>query len=181
MDVGNRLSGVTFEEFALARLSSLLRYAVVLTGDRDLAQDIVQEVLARAFVRWRRIGESGSPESYVRRMVLNEYLSWRRTWAVRHVHAVGERLGDLNDARGELGDHAQGVVDADELWRRLATLGRKQRAVLVLRYYEQMDDVAIANLLGCSAATVRSHASKALRTLRLSSERHVRIDVEEKS
>jgi RNA polymerase sigma-70 factor (sigma-E family) len=180
MDGGNRPSGVTFEEFAMARLPNLLRYAVVLTGDRDLAQDIVQEVLARAHVRWRRISESGSPEAYVRRMVLNEYMSWRRTWAVRHVHAAGEKLVDLDDARGGVADHAQGVVDADELWRRLATLGRKQRAVLVLRYYEQMQDAAIAELLGCSPATVRSQASKALKTLRLSSERHVRINVEEK-
>ena len=176
-----RLSGVTFEEFAMARLHSLLRYAVVLTGDHDLAQDVVQEVLARAQVRWRRISEAESPEAYVRRMVLNEYLSWRRTWAVRHVHAAGERLVDLNDARGGIDDHAQGVVDADELWRRLATLGRKQRAVLVLRYYEQLEDEVIADLLGCSPATVRSQASKALRTLRLSSERRERIHVEEKS
>jgi RNA polymerase sigma factor (sigma-70 family) len=97
------------------------------------------------------------------------------------VHAVGERLVDLNDARGGIDDHAQGVVDADELWRRLATLGRKQRAVLVLRYYEQLEDEVIADLLGCSPATVRSQASKALRTLRLSSERRERIHVEEKS
>jgi RNA polymerase sigma-70 factor (sigma-E family) len=178
---GNRLSGVTFEEFAMARLHSLLRYAVVLTGDPDLAQDVVQEVLARAQVRWRRISEAEAPEAYVRRMVLNEYLSWRRTWAVRHVHAVGERLVELDDARGGVRDHAQGVVDADELWHRLATLGRKQRAVLVLRYYEQMEDEAIADLLGCSPATVRSQASKALRRLRLSSERQEFIHAEEKS
>ena len=177
----HRLRGVTFEEFALARLPSLLRYAVVLTGDHNLAQDVVQEVLARAHVRWRRISETGAPEAYVRRMVLNEYLSWRRTWAVRHVHAAGERLVELDDARGGVRDHAQSIADADELWRRLATLGRKQRAVLVLRYYEQMEDDAIADLLGCSAATVRSQASKALKTLRLESERQERIHAEEKS
>jgi DNA-directed RNA polymerase specialized sigma24 family protein len=73
---------VTFEQFAMARLPSLLRYAVVLTGDRELAQDVVQEVLARAQARWKRISETDVPEAYVRRMVLNEYLSWRRSWAV---------------------------------------------------------------------------------------------------
>jgi RNA polymerase sigma-70 factor (sigma-E family) len=176
-----RLSGVTFEAFALARLPSLLRYAVVLTGDHDLAQDVVQEVMARAQVRWRRISNAESPEAYVRRMVLNEYLSWRRTWAARNVHAVGEWLIDLDDARGGVGDHAQSIVDADELWRRLTVLGRKQRAVLVLRYYEQLDDGSIADLLGCSQSTVRSQASKALKTLRLSSERPERIHAEEKS
>ncbi|HEX8346705.1 MAG TPA: SigE family RNA polymerase sigma factor [Actinoplanes sp.] len=172
---------MTFEQFAMARLLSLVRYAVVLTGDRELAQDVVQEVLARAQVKWRRISETESPEAYVRRMVLNEYLSWRRSWAVRNVHAVGERLVDLDDARGGVLDHADGVVEADELWHRLAVLGRKQRAVLVLRYYEQMDDEAIADVLGCAVATVRSHASRALKNLRLTSERQERVHAEEKS
>jgi RNA polymerase sigma factor (sigma-70 family) len=113
-------------------------------------------------------------------MVLNEYLSWRRSWAARNVHAAGERLVDLDDARGGVHDHADGVVEADALWNRLATLGRKQRAVLVLRYYEQLEDEQIAELLGCAPATVRSHASRALRTLRLS-ERQERIHAEEKS
>ncbi|XVV16975.1 SigE family RNA polymerase sigma factor [Actinoplanes sp. CA-131856] len=171
---------VTFEQFAMARLPSLMRYAVVLTGDNDLAQDVVQEVLARAQVRWRRISEADSPEAYVRRMVLNEYLSWRRSWAVRHVHAVGERLVEIDDARSMSNDHAQDVVEADALWNRLATLGRKQRAVLVLRYYEQLDDDSIADLLDCTPATVRSHASRALKSLRLS-EHANRIPVKEKS
>lgn len=153
----------------MERLAGLLRYAVVLTGDRHLAQDVVQEVLARAHVRWDRIGDTDAPEAYVRRMVLNEYLSWRRSWATRNVYAVGERLADFDDARGGVGDHAQKVVEADELWNRLATLGRAQRAVLVLRYYEQLDDETIAGLVGCCPATVRSHAARGLRNLRLRS------------
>ncbi|WP_203838932.1 MULTISPECIES: SigE family RNA polymerase sigma factor [Winogradskya] len=172
---------MTFEQFATARLPALLRYAVVLTGDRELAQDVVQEVLARAHVKWRRISDADSPEAYVRRMVLNEYLSWRRSWAARNVHAVGERLADLDDLRGGVHDHADSVVEADALWNKLATLGRKQRAVLVLRYYEQLEDEQIADLLGCSQATVRSHASRALKTLRLSSEHQTRKFAEEKS
>ena len=174
-------SVVTFEQFAVARLPSLLRYAVVLTGDRDLAQDVVQEVLARTQVKWKRISDADSPEAYVRRMVLNEYLSWRRSWAARHVHAAGERLVEIDDARGGVRDHAEGVVEADALWNRLALLGRRQRAVLVLRYYEQLEDDAIADLLGCSPATVRSHASKALKTLRLTSEREKLEYAEERS
>ena len=176
---GDVITGVTFEQFAATRLTSLLRYAVVLTGDRDLAQDVVQEVLARAHVKWKQIGRAQSPEAYVRRMVVNEYLSWRRSWAARNVHAVGERLVDLHDAQGSRRDHAHDVVEADELWNRLATLGRKQRAVLVLRYYEQYDDEGIALLLGCSTATVRSNASNALKTLRLNSEQQAPIPVRE--
>jgi RNA polymerase sigma-70 factor (sigma-E family) len=162
---------VTFSEFAAARLPSLLRYAIVLTGDQDLAQDVVQEVLARAQVRWSKIAKTDSPDSYVRKMVLNEYLSWRRTWAVRNIRAVGERLIDLGDRRSVSRDHAESVVDTDDVWNRLATLPRKQRAVLVLRYYEQLRDDEIAYLLDCAPVTVRSNASKALKTLRLQLER----------
>lgn len=172
--MGRVLRGVTFEEFAAARLAVLLRYAVVLTGDRQLAQDVVQEVMARAQLKWATISRAEVPEAYVKRMVLNEYLSWRRTWATRNVQAVGEKLADLGSAHP---DHAHRVVEADDLWRRLAALPRKQRAVLVLRYYEQRDDAEIAELLGCAPATVRSNASKALKTLRLRSEQQLDLPV----
>ena len=158
---------MTFGEFAAARLQALLRYAMVLTGDRDLAQDVVQEVLARAQVRWGTISKTAAPDAYVRRMVLNEYLSWRRSWTFRHVRAAGDRLIDLSDGNLAARDHADRVADADDVWNRLATLPRRQRAVLVLRYYEQLHDDEIASLLSCSPATVRSHASKALASLRL--------------
>jgi RNA polymerase sigma-70 factor (sigma-E family) len=161
---------VTFAEFAASRLPRLVRYAVILTGDRELAQDVVQDVLGRAQVHWRKIAAADSPDAYVRQMVLNEYLSWRRTWAARNVQAVGERLIELTDRHSSSHDHADGIATADELWNRLATLPRKQRAVLVLRYYEELDDDEIAVLLGCARVTVRSNASKAMRTLRLQSE-----------
>ena len=171
-----RHRSVTFGEFAATRLPRLLRYAVMLTGDRELAQDVVQEVLARAQVRWRKISGADSPDAYVRQMVLNEYLSWRRRWAVRAVQAVGEQLLELSDARRGSRDHADAFADAEDLWNQLATLPRKQRAVLVLRYYEQLDDDEIAALLGCARGTVRSNASKALKTLRLQSERqHITV------
>lgn len=165
-------TGVTFAEFAAARLPSLLRYAVILTGDHDLAQDVVQEVLARAQVRWRRIERAGSPDAYVRQMVLNEYLSWRRRWAVRNVRAVGERLVEMGDRRQSTRDHAQMLADTDELWHRLAMLPPKQRAAIVLRYYEQLSDREIAELLGCAPVTVRSNVSKALASLRLQEQSH---------
>jgi RNA polymerase sigma-70 factor (sigma-E family) len=163
---------VTFADFATARLPSLLRYATALTGDRELAQDVVQESLAKAQVNWKRVERADSPDAYLRQMVLNEYLSWRRRWAVRNIQAAGERVVDLVDGRGATRDHADRVVDSAEVWARLATLPRKQRAVLVLRYYEQLDDDEIASLLNCAAVTVRSNASKALKTLRLNSDRN---------
>lgn len=155
---------MSFDGFVSARLPGLLRYAVVLTGDSHLAQDVVQEVLARAQLRWQRIERAGSVEAYVRRMIVNEYLSWRRTWAFRHIHAAGDRLADH---AGTARDPAQQVVDADAAWALLATLPRRQRAVLVLRYYEGLDDREIADVLGCTPVTVRAHASKALKALRL--------------
>jgi len=165
---------VTFEQFAVARLPSLLRYAVVLTGDPRLAQDVVQKVMARTRARWRRISE---PEADVRRMVLTEYLSWRRFRAARALRADARRLAERDDARG---GPAPGVAGSDRLWARVATLGRRHRAVLVLRHYEHLDDVAIADLIGWPPATVRSQASKALQSLRLSSERQL-IHAEETS
>ncbi|MEU8821282.1 sigma factor-like helix-turn-helix DNA-binding protein [Actinoplanes sp. NPDC048796] len=153
---------MTFEQFAMARLPSLLRFTVVLSGDRDLAQDIVQEVLARVQARWRRISGTEDLEAYVRRMVLDEYLSWRRFWSVRRLR------------------HVQGSVPGD-LWQRLAGLGRKQRAVLVLRYYEQLDDGQIADWLGSSRPAVRGLATKSLKALRLEPELTERIPAEEKS
>jgi RNA polymerase sigma-70 factor (sigma-E family) len=166
------LGGVTFAEFATARLPALLRYAIALTGDRDLAQDVVQESLAKAQANWRRVERANSPDAYVRQMVLNEYLSWRRRWSVRNIQVAGEHMVVLVDRRAATRDHADAVVDGDDLWARLATLPRKQRAVLVLRYYEQLDDTEIASLLNCAPATVRSNASKALKTLRLNSDRN---------
>jgi RNA polymerase sigma-70 factor (sigma-E family) len=165
------LGGVTFAEFATARLPALLRYATALTGDRDLAQDILQDSLAKAQANWRRVERANSPDAYVRQIVLNEYLSWRRRWSVRNIQTAGEHMVVLVDRRAATRDHADAVVDGDDVWARLATLPRKQRAVLVLRYYEQLDDTEIASLLNCAPATVRSNASKALKTLRLNSDR----------
>ena len=170
---------MTFEEFATARLPALLRYAAALTGDRHLAQDVVQEVMARAHLRWRSVSASESPERYVRRMVLNEYLSWRRRWSVRNVVAAGDRLPELGDARSTGRDHAGDHALREDLWSRLAALPRKQRAVLVLRYYEGCSDEEIAELLQCAPATVRSHASRALKALRLASEPLTRLTVGE--
>ncbi|WP_211290784.1 SigE family RNA polymerase sigma factor [Kineococcus xinjiangensis] len=170
---------MTFEEFATARLPELLRYAAALTGDRDLAQDVVQEVLARAQLRWRSVCAAESPERYVRRMVVNEYLSWRRRWSVRNISFVGDRLADVGDRAPGGRDFARDHALRDDLWQRLTRLPRKQRAVLVLRYYEGCDDEEIAEVLQCATATVRSHAARALRSLRAAPEPLPRLTVGE--
>jgi len=149
----------TFEEYVAARGHALLRFGHVLTGNRQLAEDLVQEALSRAHPRWRKIGRLEHPDAYVRRMVVNGFLSWRRLRSsqVVLVATVPETVGrDLGEA----------VADRDAMWRLLATLPRQQRAVLVLRFYEGLADEEIAQLVGCSTATVRVHASKALARLR---------------
>lgn len=157
-------AGRQLDDVVRSHLPGLLRYATVLTGDGHTAADLVQEVLLRAHVRWTRIAMMERPDLYLRRMVTNEHLSWRRRWHVRTIRpATDEVLAAHLDPQR---DHAQHVVEDDAMWRHLATLPPRQRAVLVLRFYEGLDDLEIARVLGTSGATVRSHASRALATLR---------------
>jgi RNA polymerase sigma-70 factor (sigma-E family) len=152
---------VTFQEFAAARLPAVLAFAAVLTGQRATAEDIVQEVLLRAYARWDSIGGLDRPELYVRKMVLNEFLSWRRrSW--RLISA-----GDASFAPDSVVDHADWHADRAALLAEIGRLPRRQRAVLVLRYYEDRSDTEIAELLGCQPSTVRGYASRALAALRV--------------
>jgi RNA polymerase sigma-70 factor (sigma-E family) len=154
-----------FEEFAAARLPALLRVAFLLCGDRELARDLVQEVLTRALVRWQRVAAVEEPYAYVRTMLTNEYLSLRRRRRVRTVPLTYEMLdGPGTPAQA---DPVSGLGNRDELWRQLASLPRQQRAVLVLRYYEGLSDTEIADVLDCRPSTVRSYASRAFATLRI--------------
>ena len=154
---------VTYEDFVAARLPSILRYATALTGSPPLAEDVVQEVLVRVQSRWRRISAVERPEAYVRRMVLNEYLGWRRRRSSREVALPPETMEGLAP---RVADPALAHGDSDQLRRALALLPRRQRAVLVLRFYEGLSDAEIAVDLGCATGTVRSHASRALAALR---------------
>lgn len=152
------------DEVVRVYLPGLLRYATVLTGDGHVAADLVQEVLLRAHVRWTRISLLDRPDLYLRRMVTNEHLSWRRRW---HVRTIRPATDEVIAAHAEVyADHADAVARDDTLWRHLAGLPPRQRTVLVLRYYECLTDAEIATVLGTSSATVRSHASRALATLR---------------
>jgi RNA polymerase sigma-70 factor (sigma-E family) len=151
-----------FEAFAQAQLPHMLRYSVMLTGDRDLAADLVQDVLVKVYRQWPRVCGADRPDRYAMRMLTNQFLSWRRSWAVRTIVAVGE-LPDRPQAERFESTHAV----RDDMWRRLAGLPKRQRAVLVLRYYEQLTDAEIADVLGCSAGTVRGYAHRALASLRV--------------
>ncbi|MGC4756738.1 SigE family RNA polymerase sigma factor [Micromonospora trifolii] len=153
---------MTYEEFADTRLAPLLRYAVMLTGEPHQAQDLVQETMVRVQLNWRRVARADSPERYVRRMLTNQYVDWRRGSWVRRVLLRGEPDTSVPMPT----DHAQSAVDRDQVWSWLSRLPRRQRAALVLRYYEDLPDVEIADILGCAVGTVRSSISRALATLR---------------
>ncbi|GGO06261.1 SigE family RNA polymerase sigma factor [Micromonospora parathelypteridis] len=153
---------MTYEEFADTRLTPLLRYAVMLTGDSHQAQDLVQETMVRVQLNWRRVARADSPERYVRRMLTNQYVDWRRGSWVRRVLLRAEPDPTLPAPT----DHAQSAVERDQIWSWLSRLPRRQRAALVLRYYEDLPDVEIADILDCAVGTVRSSISRALATLR---------------
>ncbi|MGM1064451.1 SigE family RNA polymerase sigma factor [Saccharothrix sp. Mg75] len=147
----------SFEDFATAQVTPLLRYATVLTGDPHLAQDVVQEVLLRAQQRWARIAAVDAPVAYLKKMVTNEYLSWRRRLRP-HV--------PLSDVDPPDPDVSHRYDEREAMLQHVDKLPRKQKAAVVLRYYEGYDDTEIAAVLGCSQVTVRSHVSRALATLR---------------
>ncbi|MBE1490712.1 SigE family RNA polymerase sigma factor [Plantactinospora soyae] len=151
---------MTFDEFVTTRGPSLVRLARLLAGDRHRAEDLVQDVLARAYVHWRRISAGGRQDAYVRQMLVNANRSW---WRLARNHEMP--YGD-STREETVGSSDSRVVERDRLWRMVLTLPHRQRAVLVLRYYEDLDDAAIAEILGCSLPTVRTHAMRALAKLR---------------
>lgn len=162
MPDADRWAGVDFDEFAYTRWNELLRYALLLTGNLADAEDLVQESLARAGARWRRLHHRiDSPERYVRTTMARAHISvWRR---LRR-----ERLTASPPERGSA-DEGHVRIDSDVgLWHALEELPPRQRTVLVLRYYEGLDVAEIAEALGVSAGTVKSQASRALAKLRAS-------------
>ena len=149
-----------FDAFVQVRGRALLRFAYVLSGDAHLAEDLVQEVLARMHRRWDRVTTMQHTEAYVRTAIVRQFVSWRRrrsaTEAVRA--EVPEPPGAVEPQLG--------VLARDEMWRRLAGLPPAQRAVLVLRFYCDLPDDEIAAHLGCGRSTVRSQAARALARMR---------------
>jgi len=148
-----------FDEFFHSRAPALLRSAFLLTGDRFLAEDLVQDALARTHRVWRRLGD-GNPDAYVRRVLYHLHVShWRR-------RRVGEVLaGDLPEARGR-GDHSGEVVQRLVLRQALLTLPARQRAAVILRFLEDRSEAETAEILNCRVGTVKSHTSRGLARLR---------------
>jgi RNA polymerase sigma-70 factor (sigma-E family) len=149
-----------FRVFVAARSAALVRSAWLLTGSEATAQDLVQTALAKTWARWPNVVRQDAPEAYVRRVMISTFLTWRRRrWHGELPVAV---MPELPGSRDEfaLADLRHAVESA------LGRLPRRQRAVLVLRFIDDLTEAATADIMGCSVGTVKSQTAKALITLR---------------
>jgi RNA polymerase sigma-70 factor (sigma-E family) len=150
-----------FDEFARARMPELLRFGHALTGSPHAAADLVQDALERTMLAWGRVENQGDPEGYVRRIMVNRNISiWRR-------HRRETLVLDVPEDAGRRGTTAFEPMIRDlALWDRVKALPTRQRTVIVLRYYEDMHEAQIAEIMCSALGTVKSLASRALCTLR---------------
>jgi RNA polymerase sigma-70 factor (sigma-E family) len=157
-----------FREFMHGRWPAMVRLAYALTGDQGHAEDVAQAAFARAYASWPKVRRTGNPEAYVRRIVVNENRNRFRK------QRVAERLTDTPPEPGSgTGPGADATSQYDErsaLMAALRRLGPRQRAVVVLRYWLGLTEAEAAAELNCSVGTVKSQASRALATLRQSTE-----------
>ncbi|WP_104105408.1 SigE family RNA polymerase sigma factor [Nocardioides sp. 616] len=150
-------AAVGFDDFVAARSPGLLRSAYLLTRDHALAEDLLQTALTKVWFAWGRVDRD--PEPYVRRILFTTYASWwRRRW--NHERPT-EELPEHGTGDGTRAD------DTHDLWVAMDRLPRRMRAVVVLRYFEDLSVEETAALLQCSTGTVKSQTSKALAKLRI--------------
>jgi RNA polymerase sigma-70 factor (sigma-E family) len=148
-----------FNEFVMARTGALSRTAYLLTGDHHLAEDLLQVALSRVASRWPEV-RGGRPEAYVRRVLVNEFLSWRRR---RRYHEQPVAEPEPASVRPDV---ASAVVRRMLIGQALARLSPRQRAVVVLRYFDDLTEADAAEVLGCAIGTVKSQTHNALARLR---------------
>jgi RNA polymerase sigma-70 factor (sigma-E family) len=149
-----------FAPFVRAHTPSLLRTAYLLTGNAPAAEELVQDTLVRLYPKWHLVAAADVPVAYVRRSLANGFVNERRRPASR------ELALDVLPERSDLRDHGAELADRDELWGLLRTLPHRQRAALVMRYFDDLPDDEIADALGCRVGTVRSSVSRGLASLR---------------
>jgi RNA polymerase sigma-70 factor (sigma-E family) len=148
-----------FHDFVAARSASLFRTALLVVGDHQLAQDLLQESLVKTYVAWPRLRAVANAEAYTRRVIVTTAISWRRrrSFHERPVDPLPElAVGDLADA----------VVGGADLWPLVQDLPPKQRAAVVLRYCEDLSEAQTAELMGCSVGSVKKNASVGVAKLR---------------
>ncbi|MGZ8738701.1 MAG: SigE family RNA polymerase sigma factor [Nocardioides sp.] len=149
---------MSYEEYVTLRWPTLYRTAYLMTGSHADAEDLVQSALVKVYGAWDKVSRADSADAYVRRVLVNTFVSGRRP-----VRFTRERIMAAVPERAAV---AEGPEDRLSLWPHVAALPPKQRAVIVLRYYEDLSEQQIADALGCSPGTVKSNASLALKSLR---------------
>jgi len=152
-----------FRDYVAARSAMLLRMAYLLTGHRADAEDLVQVALAKTYQAWNRIQDRRAVDGYVRRAMVNTHISW---WRQRRL----EEYPTENIPEQAVDDHAGNSDMHDALWRALARLPPRMRAAIALRFYEDMSEAEIADVLGVSVGTVKSTISRAVAKLRIDSQ-----------
>jgi RNA polymerase sigma-70 factor (sigma-E family) len=157
---------VEFEEYVSARGQELVRLGFTVSGDYQRAEDLAQIALMQAFRSWRKVRKADDPHHYVRRILINAYLSMTRR------RSFTESPAAEIDPEHTAPDPATEVANSDALWRALAELSARERVVLVLRYYQDLDDRTIADVLGIKPSSVRATASRALANLRKTRQSH---------
>ena len=148
-----------FDEFVAARASSLFRTALLMLGDYQLAQDLLQESLVKTYVAWPRLRDVGKVEAYTRKVIVTTSTSWRRRNSFHE--RPTEALPD-----GVVADVADLIAADVDLWTHVHALPSRQRAAVVLRYCQDLSEVETSELMGCSLGSVRRHASRGLAKLR---------------
>jgi len=152
-DVGR----AAFTAFVVARQTSLLRSATLLTGDPHLAQDLLQDALVKVAARWARL-EDGNPDAYVRTVLYRDFLHWRRK--LRQEYSTPDPTPTAVSDHAAIIDERRAILDA------LRRIPRQQRAVIVLRFFEDLSESETASVLGVSVGTVKSHGHHGLLRLR---------------
>jgi RNA polymerase sigma-70 factor (sigma-E family) len=148
---------VRFTEFVHAHTASLFRTAYLMTGDYQRAEDVLQVALVRVYQHWPRVDKMDQPAAYARRVVVNQAVSW---WRRRSSHeSLTLSVEPVWDGR------VDDVAEHERVWTAVLSLPRRQRAVTVLRYYEDMTEAQIAETLGMAPGTVKSHCHAAIRRL----------------
>jgi RNA polymerase sigma-70 factor (sigma-E family) len=152
-----------FQAYVAARNAPLLRMAILLTGNRADAEDLVQAALAKTYLNWHRIHDRAALDGYVHRAMVNTHISW---WRRRRLEEYP--TDDIPEQAVDDCTHDSEVQDA--VRRALERLPRRMRAAVVLRYFEDMSEAEVANVLGVSVGTVKSTVSRAVAKLRIDSD-----------
>jgi RNA polymerase sigma-70 factor (sigma-E family) len=147
-----------FAEFVRANTASLFRTAYLMTGDYQRAEDVLQAAFVRVYQHWPRVDIMDHPAGYARKVVVNQSVSW---WRKRSSHESPQNVVADPAWDGRVDD----VAEHERVWTAVLSLPRRQRAVTVLRYYEDMTEAQIAETLGMATGTVKSHSHAALRRL----------------